>query len=217
MNVLIAKFGIVQRTIVIKGEKKLMKAEKIRSRKFCMLLYPLEDETHAKALEFIKLNYDYALIEHNKDTNEKGELKKSHTHIVISFSNAKWNTALAEELNIPVNYIEKCRSFDNALEYLIHYNDDTKHQYSIDDVQGNLKSKLQQIMANDGKDENQKALELMRYIENHVGFIDELSFFKYACSIGMYDVARRSSYILLRLIDRHNQDVKDGIYEIFEM
>lgn len=189
--------------------------EKFRSRKFCLLLYPLEDETHAKALEFIKLNYDYALIEHNKDVNDKGELKKTHTHIVVSFPNAKWNTAVAEELGIPVNYMEKCRSFDNALEYLIHFNDDTKHQYSIDDVQGNLKSKLKQIMENDGKDENMKALELITYIENHKGIIDEATFFKYACEIGMYDVARRSAYILLRIIDRHNQNIRDIASEMF--
>lgn len=189
--------------------------EKIRSRKFCMLLYPLEDETHAKAIEFIKLNYDYALIEHNKDVNELGELKKSHTHIVVSFPNAKWNTAVAEELGITSNYIEKCRSFDNALEYLIHYNDDTKHQYSIDDVQGNLKQKLKQVMSNDGKDENQKALELIDYIDRSPGLVDEVSFFKYACKIGMYDVARRSSYILLRIIDKHNQNIRDSVLDVY--
>lgn len=177
-----------------------------------MLLYPNEDSTHAKALEFIKLNYDYAMIVHNKDTNDEGELKKEHTHVVVSFPNAKWNTALAEELGIALNYIEKCRSLDNALEYLIHYNDDSKHQYEFDEVQGNLKAKLKQIMANDGKDENQKALELINYIESQVGLIDELSFFKYACDIGMYDVARRSSYILLRLIDKHNSNIMDTVY-----
>lgn len=178
--------------------------EKFRSRKFCLLLYPNEDKSHEKALEYIKLNYDYALIVHDKDTNENNEIKKVHTHVVVSFSNAKWNTALAEELGITDNYIEKCRDLDKALEYLIHYNDDTKHQYDIELVQGNLKSKLKQILLNDGKDENQKAFELMDYIENHDGYINEMEFFKYACQVGMYDVARRSAYILMRLIDRHN-------------
>lgn len=178
-----------------------------------MLLYPLEDETHKKALEFIKLNYDYAMIDHDQDLNEQGELKKTHTHIVVSFSNAKWNSAVAEELGITINYIQKCRSLDNALEYLIHFNDNEKHQYSIDCVQGNLKIKLKQIMINDGKNENDKALELFGYIEKHKGLISEMDFFKYACSIGMYDVARRSAYILLRLIDKHNKDILDSYSE----
>lgn len=190
--------------------------EKFRSRKMCLLLYPKEDETHKKALEFIKLNYDYALIEHNQDKNENGEIKKPHTHIVISFPNAKWNTAIAEELGITCNYIEKCRSLDSALEYLIHYNDDTKHQYDIDEVQGNLKNKLKQIILNDGKDENTKIYELFDFIDNFDGYIDEMLFFKYAASIGMYDVARRSSIILLRLIDKHNDkcDYRRVKYEI---
>lgn len=188
--------------------------EKFRSRKFCMLLYPLEDESHKKALDFIKLNYDYAMIEHNQDLNDQGEVKKTHVHVVVSFGNAKWNTALAEELGIKLNYMQKCRSLSNALEYLIHYNDEQKHQYSIDDVQGNLKSQLKKILENDGKDENQKALELINYIDQHQGLIDESKFFKYACEIGMYDVARRSAYILIRMIDRHNQQIEDSYSDL---
>ncbi len=69
--------------------------EKYKSRKHCMLLYPLEDATHKKALDYIKLNYDYALIVHNQDLNDNGEIKKAHTHVVLSFPNAKWNTAIA--------------------------------------------------------------------------------------------------------------------------
>lgn len=181
--------------------------EKFRSRKFCILLYPEEDETHKKALEYIKLNYDYALIVHDKDKNEVGELKKSHTHVVIATANAKWNTALSEELGIGENYIEKCRAFDNALEYLIHYNDDTKEQYDISEVKGPLKTKLEKILANDGKDENQKAEELIDFIRTYPGTLDEYVFIKYCCSLGMWDVFRRASYVFIRLIDKHNQHI----------
>jgi len=178
--------------------------EKYRSRRFCILLYPLEDETHKKAYEYIKNNYDYASIVHNRDKNEEGEIKKSHTHIVISFPNAKWNSAVAEELGITPNYIEKCRSLDNALEYLIHFNDDTKEQYDIEEVQGNLKSQLKRIIANDGKDENEKALELTEFINTYPGPLNEFIFIQYVCSVGMWDVFRRASIIYLRLIDKHN-------------
>lgn len=178
--------------------------EKYRSRKFCLLLYPLEDETHKKAIEYIKLNYDYALIVHDKDIDEEGSLKKIHTHVVISCQNAKWNSALAEELGIAPNYLAKCRNFENALEYLIHYNDNDKYGYDIDDVQGNLASRLKQIILNDGKDENTKAYELIDYIENYEGYIDICEFSKYCCSVGMWDVYRRASYLFIRIIDKHN-------------
>lgn len=183
------------------------KMEKYRSRKFCFILYPNEDKTHKKALEFIKNNYDYALIEHNRDKNENGEIKKSHTHVVISLPNAKWNTALSDEIGLPNNYFEKCRSFDNALEYLIHFNDNTKEQYSIDEVQGTLKKKLKKLVLNDGKDENEKVIELIEFIDNINVELSETQFIRYACSLGYYDVIRRSSLWFIRILDRHNQEL----------
>lgn len=182
--------------------------EKYKSRKFCFLLYPLEDEIHKKALEYIKLNYDYALIEHNRDRTEDGEIKKAHTHVVISLSNAKWNTALAKEIDLPENYFQRCKSLDNALEYLIHYNDDTKEQYSIDEVQGSLKKKLKKLVLNDGKDENEKVEELIEFIDNTTIELSDTQFIRYACSLGYYDVIRRSSAWFIRILDRHNQDLR---------
>lgn len=187
--------------------------EKYRSRKFCFILYPLEDETHKKALEYIKLNYDYAMIVHDRDKNEQGEIKKSHTHVVISLPNAKWNTAIAKEIGLSENYFQKCKSLDNALEYLIHYNDDSKEQYSIDEVQGSLKKKLQKLILNDGKDESEKVEELLDYIDKIPSFIDEVFFIRLACSLGYYDVVRRSPTIFMRILDRHNSKVNGIINE----
>lgn len=178
--------------------------EKFRSRNFCLLLYPEEDISHKKALDYIKLNYDYALITHTNDKTEEGSLKKAHTHVVISLPNGKWNTALASDIGIEYNYIQRCRSLNNALEYLIHYNDDSKYQYSINDVQGSLKSKLIRILQNDKKDENEKAFQLIDYIYNKREYISMVEFCQYCCEIGMWDVFRRAGAIYIRLLDEHN-------------
>lgn len=186
-----------------------------RSRKHCLLLYPLEDESHKKALEYIKLNYDYAMITHDKDYYaDTGELKKSHTHIVLSFNNAKWNTAICDELGITTNYIQQCRNFEKALDYLIHYNDDTKYQYDIEDVKGNLKLKLEKIINNDNKDENEKSTELIEYIENFKGHLSISTFSKYCASVGRWDIFRRAAFIYLRLIDEHNTQFSSTSYNI---
>lgn len=182
--------------------------EKFRSKKFCILLYPEEDPTHKKALEYIKLNYDYASIVHDQDVNEQGELKKSHTHVVISMPNAKWNTALAKELGITENYLERCRSLENALEYLIHFNDDSKHQYTLEQVKGNLKKKLEKIMLNDGKDEEDKVQVLVDFIMTYKGYLRVTDFSYYCLSMGMWSVYRRSSAIFGKLIEEHNKYVK---------
>jgi len=163
-----------------------------------------EDVAHEKAIEYIKNNYDYASITHDKDLDENKNLKKKHTHIVLSTPNGKWNTALAEELNIPENYIQKCRSFSNALEYLIHYNDDTKEQYDINLIQGNLKQKLIQILNNEEKTECDKVIELLTYIDNCDSQIDARIFNYYVAKQGMWDVYRRASSIFLQHISEHN-------------
>lgn len=178
--------------------------EKFRSRKMCLLLYPNEDITHKKAFEYIKNNYDCAYITHDKDYNEVGEIKKSHIHIVISFPNAKWNTAIAEEIGITPNYIQSIKNYEKCLEYLIHYNDDTKHQYSIDEVNGNLKKNLLKFIVNDSKDENDKTIDLLDFIDNSNDYISITSFMRYCASIGMYDVARRSQTFYLQALKEHN-------------
>lgn len=184
--------------------------EKFRSRKFCILLYPNEDISHKNALDYLKLNYDIAYINHNNDYNEVGEIKKEHTHVVISLDNAKWNTALSDEISLPLNYIQKCRSFENALEYLIHYHDNTKHQYNLNEVQGNLKQKLEKILKLDGKDENDKCIELLEYIEKNQNYIYVSEFARYCASIGMWDVFRRASAIYLSIINEHNQKFQNN-------
>lgn len=171
-----------------------------------MLLYP-DDKNHAKALKFIKNNYDHAMILHNKDLKQ-GELKKEHYHIVLEFPSAKWNTALAKELNIAINYIQQCRNLENSLNYLIHYNEPEKFQYSLDDVSGNLKKKLEKAIKNDGKDESDKVTELIQYIEEYKGYLTLTNFSKYCSSVGYWDVFRRSGVIFIKILEENNNKIK---------
>ena len=60
-----------------------------------------------------------------------------------------------------------------------------EYQYDIDDVKGNLKQKLEKIIGNDNKDENDKSFELIEYIENYEGFLSVASFSKYCATMGV--------------------------------
>lgn len=178
--------------------------EKFRSRRFCLLLYTSEDDTHIKALDYIKNNYEnYAYIIHDKDINKDNELKKAHTHIVLEFNNARWSSSLAEELGITPNYIQNCKNFEKALDYLIHFNDDTKYQYDINEVKGNLKKQLIKQMNSFNKDENEIVKEIIEMINNS-DLIDISTFVKVMCDLGYYSYFRRSLSLFLRLIDIHN-------------
>lgn len=175
-----------------------------KSRKHCLLLYP-EDSSHMSAISYIEQNYSYAYILHDKDINqETGEIKKPHYHVIISFNSAKWRSALSKELNISENYIQNCNNYEKALEYLIHYNEELKHQYDIGEVKGNLKQKLVNFLARDGRDENEKAFELIGFIYNYNGYLSIKEFSLHCASVGMWSEFRRSSSIYMRMIDEHN-------------
>lgn len=178
---------------------------KFRARTFCLVLYE-EDETHRKAIEKIKKSYDYAMILHDKDTDENGAIKKEHYHIVIQFKNAKWNSSLAEELEIAENYIEEARNIKRALLYLVHFYDDDKYQYSINEVQGSLKKKIEQYLNGEGKSESEKVLEILDEIDKTDDHIHFQAFVRHIAKIGYWDVYRRSASIINHYIDIHNQN-----------
>lgn len=189
--------------------------ENLRSKIFNLLIYPEEDKSHLKALDYIRANYDYAAICHNKDIfeedteingvkHEKGTLKKAHYHVVLKFNNAKWDTALAKELGITENYIEAGHNLKRSLLYLIHFYDEDKFQYSIEDVEGNLKSRLKEIVSNEGKTESEKVLDIFAEIDKCEYKIDYHVFVKHIAKIGYWDVLRRSSSLILRYLDLHN-------------
>ncbi len=178
-----------------------------RSRNMGLLLYP-EDPSHEKAIELIKV-YDYAMILHDKDIDEDGVIKKAHHHVVLRAKNAIWQTALAKELGITPNYIQQIRNEEAALEYLIHFNEEDKHQYDIECVKGPLKRKLIEYVNKDGKSEGEKVQELIDYIESQKKVITITEFASYCAKSGYWDVFRRSAGIYTNIIREHNQEYHD--------
>lgn len=174
-----------------------------RSRKFCLLLYP-DNEEHNTALDYIKTHYNYCLILHDLDTKETGETKKPHYHVVLDFSNAKWNTALSQELNISTQFIQQCNNFEHALEYLIHYNDDTKHQYDINKTQGPLKRKLINFITKNDNTEEERIQYIFDFIYSFDCPISYKNLCEYCHKIGVWGDLRRNATIIFRLLDEHN-------------
>lgn len=178
--------------------------EKFRSRSFCLLLYP-DDPSHVVAIDTIVNNYDCAYILHDKDVMQDGEIKKSHYHFVVNVGkNAVWSTAFSDNLGISSNYIQRCRSLDRSLEYLIHFNEPEKYQYDIDCVHGSLRSRLLQIISSSDKTEGDKVSDLLDFIDNYEGYLKISVFSRYCASVGMWDIFRRSGVIFIKVIDEHN-------------
>lgn len=189
--------------------------EKYRDRKFCMLLYP-EDPTHAECVNRLSTGgYNFALILHDQDTWSEndpsfdpakhipGELKKAHWHIVLKFQNPRWHTALAQELGVKPNYIEKCTNLDSALLYLVHEGYPDKYQYDIEAVQGSLKVNLQKLLLDD--DEGSRVLRIVEMIDNSPAPTYREILIK-ACKAGLYGEFRRLGSGVKFLLDERKYE-----------
>ncbi len=192
--------------------------DKYRSRTHCLLLYP-ENEQHAKAVEIIKQSYDYAMILHDKDTwtkadeeanpeHKEGTVKKPHWHIVLRFNQGTWSSAICKNLGITENYIEEAKKVDNALLYLIHYNDTDKAQYSIDEVKGNMAKRVRELINKNEKSEGEKVTELIEWIESDDTIVTVTDFAKYCAMNGYWAEFRRSGAIFCKIIEEHNKKVE---------
>lgn len=108
-------------------------------RSFAGTLYPDSESYDCESLlSTIRSKFiDWAYILHDKDVDEKGELKKSHIHWV-GRATPRSLSVVSNFLGLPENDIEVVKNFDNMVMYLIHLNDIDKFQYSPDDVETNL-------------------------------------------------------------------------------
>lgn len=180
-----------------------------RSRKHGLLLYP-DDKSHVEALEIIKLTYEYLAILHDKDKDDSGKPKKAHWHVVLSTRNATWNTSIAKELAITVNYIQKIRNEESAVCYLIHWNEETKHQYELEECFGTnkLKNLLLKVTQEEQKTESEKVLELIEWITNADRYMSITDFARVCAATDRWDIFRRSASIFLKILDETNNKSK---------
>lgn len=139
-----------------------------RARCFCMVLYPYEDEKHCNALEYISKNFDYAFIEHNFDKYEedaeehkKGELKKSHMHVLIYLKNARTDKSISEELEI--EHVETC-NFYAYTRYMIHLGYPNKFQYDKKQIITNMQNRIDNALTRDYNSDEQDTRLLLNYI-----------------------------------------------------
>ena len=179
------------------------KIEKFRDRTMALMLYP-EDSTHVQAIEKIKESYDYAFILHDKDCDEDGVVKKAHWHVVLRFKNQNWNSSIAKDLGIELNYIQKVKNFDNALQYLIHYNDSDKYQYDLSEVKGNLKNRLKEKINASNKTEGEKVMDLIEWIDSYDCIVSVKALARYCAENGYWAEFRRSASIFIKILDEHN-------------
>lgn len=181
----------------------MKKQDKMRNRYFCGILYE-EDPNFEKYINYIKEHYlEVTYIRHDKDVkeNDEGEeeFKKSHIHILFKVGeNARSLSKVAEEIGIPSNYIQGCNK-KAMLMYFIHLNNPEKTQYTIDEVKGELKGELAEILYKREPEENKLAVMLQMILTGQINSVSELM--SYGIETSNQNLIRKYQYTLVRCID----------------
>lgn len=115
-----------------------------------------------------------------------------------------WSSAICKDLGIEQKFIEDVKKFDNAMLYLIHYNDQDKAQYSPNEVFGNLNTRLVEIINKGEKSEGEKVVELLEFIKCQDGRITITEFASFCAENGYWAEFRRSGAIFCKIIEEHN-------------
>lgn len=182
-----------------------MSVKKYRSRIFFILLYP-DNKKHVEALERIRKVYEYVAIKHDKDVTEEGELKKVHYHVFLRFKNAKWNTAVLDELGLEARFIEEIKSEKAALGYLLHANEEDKHHYDTSELEGSksLIRKLKEYLKADAASSEEMFSQLSRAI-HELNIVSYAQLVAYAEMEGLVKELRSSAYFFTRLVDENRK------------
>ena len=162
-------------------------------RSFSGTLYPDSESYDCETLlSTIRSKFiDWAYILHDKDVDEKGELKKSHIHWV-GRATPRCLSVVSNFLGLPENDIEVVKNFDNMVMYLIHLNDIDKFQYSPDDVETNLPN-IGQLLRRQSEGQIVKDLASAKMQKSWYDLV------QYAVDLDSYDVLRRNLGVI-RLI-----------------
>jgi tRNA A37 threonylcarbamoyladenosine biosynthesis protein TsaE len=96
-----------------------------------------------EVLESKKAVKDWAYAVHDKDVKETGDPVAPHVHIMIKLNYPQKIKHIVEWFGVGVNQFEfigkkNGSSWETAVNYLIHGNDETKYQYAHDEIISNF-------------------------------------------------------------------------------
>lgn len=172
----------------------------VRSRCFALILYRDSDiYNYDEVINYITSNFEkYAYIVHKPEKDES----KEHTHVLFYFNNKRYLSSLSNELGIPSNYFEEAH-LKPYLKYLIHYDNEEKIQYTLQDVHGPLSYLLEELIS-DKRTEKEDFEMIFDFINEYDGKLSFNTLVKYCLNCNLYSTFRRNVNALRILLNEHN-------------
>lgn len=200
--------------------KKQKNRETDKDRIFHLILYPENPEHMFVIMQLRQYHYKSVGILHNADRyledekdnetgeykHRKGDLKKEHYHFRIQFNNPRYINGVAEELGVEPNLIrfpEDWQNLKNYTEYILHWKESGKHQYSIDDLLGSLAGEAKQRLVD--MPATMQAGEIVDFIFSSDKYITLVEVTAFAREQGYYGCLMRNHSYFDKMITLHNE------------
>lgn len=210
----------VAKAVIEKQQKENSKdkEDKTRRYKYEVVIYE-DDPLFKEQYEALTAVNSAIWVKHDKDIftedvfNEDGsikynagDLKKAHYHFLLKFKNGIVISAVAKKVKVNKNQVQIIKNFNSALKYLIHFGQDEKYQYSMDDVSSNsdnLKTQFEELIINDTP-ESRRVLTIQEIIEDFDGYIDLGILGKVIIKMNYWGTFKSSFSYFFKLVDLHN-------------
>lgn len=198
---------------------------KVKSRNWKLLLYP-DNEYHVNILNYIRKEYSYLCVYHNKDLKdvETGEVKKAHYHVYIVFGGPRWNTSIVDEIcsvlgfdvSCLANFIRPVPNESRFLRYLIHKDSPAKFQYDPSNVEGtpDLLERFNDSIYGDTEIVNDSIFLANYIIDNNI--CDVMSFHIYALSNGYIKAYDRYKSVYMVAINANKNDRVKALKKVLD-
>lgn len=169
--------------------------------------------------------HDKDMYDDDSDTHKKGDIKKTHHHLLVYFNDGITLKSLCKKLKIEgkENYVKFWNAKDPhgrkdyRIRYLIHFNskDEFKHEYDVKDIHTNDDEIDKFFAQNDTKQQNDILL-LFDYFDCRKGqLLSYRTFLNFVYEQNLWGTYQRNVSIFNRLLDEHNTDVKIEASNIF--
>ncbi|MCD8241574.1 MAG: AAA family ATPase [Lachnospiraceae bacterium] len=121
---------------------------------------------------------NYAAILHDKDEDDKGNLKNPHYHIFIRTFKSNSFKTVAGWFGLSENFVGRVKgNWTDALQYLTHQNAEKKHQYDESEVISNYDWKAEKESAERKKQSRRRKEDIIEMIVS--GEIRQYNYFDY--------------------------------------
>lgn len=188
-------------------------------------------DNHVDVLYLIqKLNMcRYYTIYHDKDkydtdidSHKKGDIKKSHHHILVYFDNTRSLNSICKLFHVEPNYVQiydkgsKEGRLDYRVRYLSHFKskDEFKYEYDYKNIITN-DSDYEKFFNEDTSKTKFDISLIFDFFDNH-DKISYRTFLNYIYDQDLWSTFKANAYIFNKLFDEHNQEVSDNVLSHFD-